>query len=241
MAPLSTFSLPLRELPAGYGWDERESLALSSNVTFTTALDKRDIFLGQQCCIVCGRPGLVEHCRIIPKLFERYTFFIRFLPTTRKVVHINYLKIPNQSEYHGKVVGLDIHDLHAPFPSLFIIHEMQVRGHRPFLPIEPLIDGISWQNCQTTREGPPPDTNNPESPTMQFQPQTVNTEGEPSGRYQITLNDDVINEILAATRAMPSWKACQMEDTRWNGTAEENIQKYVSTIGTEDQSTPSTE
>jgi len=33
---------------------------------------------------------------------------------------------------------------------------------------------------------------------------------------------------------MPSWKACQMDGTSWAGTAEENIQKYVSSIGVED-------
>jgi hypothetical protein len=33
---------------------------------------------------------------------------------------------------------------------------------------------------------------------------------------------------------MPSWKACQVEGTSWTGTAQENIQKYVSSIGVED-------
>jgi len=50
----------------------------------------------------------------------------------------------------------------------------------------------------------------------------------------LALNPDVIADILAATRAMPSWKACQMEGTGWTGTAEENIQKYVSSIGVQD-------
>lgn len=40
--------------------------------------------------------------------------------------------------------------------------------------------------------------------------------------------------ILAATRAMPSWKACQMEGASWSGTTEENIEKCVSTIGVEE-------
>lgn len=50
----------------------------------------------------------------------------------------------------------------------------------------------------------------------------------------LELNADVVGDILAATYAMPSWKACQMEGTRWTGTGEENIKKYVSSIGVQD-------
>jgi len=35
-------------------------------------------------------------------------------------------------------------------------------------------------------------------------------------------------------RAMLSWKACQVEGTSWTGMAEENILKYVSSIGAQD-------
>jgi hypothetical protein len=45
------------------------------------------------------------------------------------------------------------------------------------------------------------------------------------------MNADVIAEILTATHAMPSWKACQVDGTSWTGTAQENIEKYVSSIG----------
>ncbi|THU80529.1 hypothetical protein K435DRAFT_831981 [Dendrothele bispora CBS 962.96] len=40
-------------------------------------------------------------------------------------------------------------------------------------------------------------------------------------------------DILAATPASPSWKARQAEGTSWNGTTEENVQKYISSIGIE--------
>ena len=39
----------------------------------------------------------------------------------------------------------------------------------------------------------------------------------------MAMNADAISDILAATYAMPSWKACQMEGTRWTGTGEENM------------------
>src|SRR5216684_8247246 len=47
----------------------------------------------------------------------------------------------------------------------------------------------------------------------------------------LVLDTDTIVTILAATRGSNSWKACQMEGTSWDGTAEENIQKYVSSVG----------
>jgi hypothetical protein len=54
-----------------------------------------------------------------------------------------------------------------------------------------------------------------------------------SAGLMLELNSDVIVETLAVTRSMPSWKACQTEGTSWTGTAEENIQTYVSSIGVE--------
>jgi hypothetical protein len=52
----------------------------------------------------------------------------------------------------------------------------------------------------------------------------------PSGQRTLALNANIIDDIFAATRAMPSWKACEVEGTSWTGTAEENIQKYISSI-----------
>jgi hypothetical protein len=66
---------------------------------------------------------------------------------------------------------------------------------------------------------------------LQFHPTATSAGNTSPGQCVLALNDNVIADILAATRAMPSWKACQMEGTSWTGTAEENIQKYVSDIG----------
>ena len=57
--------------------------------------------------------------------------------------------------------------------------------------------------------------------------------GTSSGTRKLELNAGVIADILAATHAMPSWKACQMENTSWSGTADENIRRYVFSIGVE--------
>ena len=46
-------------------------------------------------------------------------------------------------------------------------------------------------------------------------------------------DNNLIEELLAVTRVLPSWKACQVEGTSWAGTAQENIERYVSEIGVE--------
>ena len=48
------------------------------------------------------------------------------------------------------------------------------------------------------------------------------------------MNDNLIAEILAVQRTMPTWKACVIEGTSWDGTAEDNIRRYMSTVGVED-------
>lgn len=49
-------------------------------------------------------------------------------------VFVNYSNQPELQQFHGTVVGIESDDAHAPFSSLFIIHEMRVRGFRPFQP-----------------------------------------------------------------------------------------------------------
>ena len=52
-----------------------------------------------------------------------------------------------------------------------------------------------------------------------------------SSQCTLALNTDIITDFLVAMHAMLSWKACQVEGTIWVGMVEENIQKYVSSIG----------
>ncbi len=146
--------------------------------------------------------------------------------------------------YHGKAVALNIADNYTPLPSLFILHEMRVRGFHPFhdtSPDVPVNDAINWQDWVITRgvwdnstnqfhrHGPSP----PSLPqTLQMTPAMTTSGGGPSGSgtQHLELNEKVFADILAATRAMPSWKACVIEGTRWTGTAEENKEKYLSIL-----------
>ena len=65
-----------------------------------------------------------------------------------KFVFINYTGHTYLQQFHGKAVALDIKDEYAPFASLFIIHEMRVRGFHPFryFPAVPRLDVILWQD-----------------------------------------------------------------------------------------------
>ena len=165
---------------------------------------------------------------------------------------INYSGNFDLQQFHGKAVALDTNHPFTPFASLFIIHEMRVRGFHPFAPVAPDIDDDSpWQDWIVTdgifdaeknslkRESPPVPLGG-DNISLQLPPQfqTSGGGGSPPGgasshKLSLALNADVISEILAATRAMPSWKACEIEGTSWAGTAEENIQKYVTSIGTD--------
>ena len=66
MTPLLPFSLPLQDQPpVGYGWEGRD---FSVPSTTLEAIDKRDMFLGQTRCVVCGDafdPLIDEQCHIV--------------------------------------------------------------------------------------------------------------------------------------------------------------------------------
>jgi len=79
--------------------------------------------------------------------FKSYSFFIRFFPDIQKFVFVNYYDISDFQKFHGKAVALDIKDHDAPFPSLFIIHEIRTRGFQPFIPVNPDVpNGIHWRD-----------------------------------------------------------------------------------------------
>lgn len=134
---------------------------------------------------------------------------------------VNYSNEPTLQQFHGKAIALDIRDRYAPFASLFILHEMRVRGFNPFEPIEPAIpDDGPWQDWILSdsvfdnasgsfkRDSLPDNRNNGNNgfsgqSQLQFLPTTTSTGDASSGGRRVTMNADVIAEILAATRAMP--------------------------------------
>jgi hypothetical protein len=61
------------------------------------------------------------------------------------------------------------------------------------------------------------------------------TDAAPSGSRNVLMppTADLVEELLAYQRTMPSWKTMQQENMGWEGTAEENIKGYVESVGVE--------
>ncbi|KAI9462245.1 hypothetical protein HD554DRAFT_2196012 [Boletus coccyginus] len=193
------------------------------------------------------RNGLLM-CATHHQAFDHYSFFIRYFPEICKFVFINYSGTPLFQQFHGKAIALDDNDRHAPFPSLFILHEMRVRGFHPFQPTNPDIpDDITWQDWiisdgllsdkkGTFHREPQKGNRNTQITDLHMTPITRGgTPGPSGGKRTLALTSNTIHEILEATRSMPSWKECQKEGMSWNGTADENVERYISCIGVHDR------
>ncbi|KAH9068351.1 hypothetical protein EDB83DRAFT_2518706 [Lactarius deliciosus] len=105
--------------------------------------------------------------------------------------------------FHGKAIALDIKDHHAPSPALFIVHEIAWQDW-----IES--DGVFDKDSDSFRRNCPPPDNSATVQPPSFA--TMNAGGTSSGKGTLPLNADVVADILAAARAMPSWKACEEGD-----------------------------
>ena len=141
----------------------------------------------------------------------------------QKFVFVDYYGISGLEEFHGKAVALDIKDHDVPFPSLFIIHEIRVRGFQPFLPVNPdadvpndghwqdwiSLDGVFDDASHSFRRNSLPHSSVTAQPLPQLPPTMTSTGDMSSGTRTLELNASVLTDIIAATRAMPSWKVCE--------------------------------
>ncbi|KAL1731311.1 hypothetical protein EV714DRAFT_271760 [Schizophyllum commune] len=265
MYALAAFELPLTTIPTGFGWEDRTSLEPSpkrqptlcriiAETKYSTLWDdlKKRGWLPEwanENAEYEPRNAIIL-CPNHKGLFESYMCFIRYVPSERKFIFVNYYgdnRTNNKyHKYHGKAVALDINDELAPFPALFLLHEQREVSwpdwilsrdilqpgadgslrHSTGDPLRPHADDSSQPSTNTSlfrREGPPrrlyQDKTNRPSP--------VHINGLPGNKGALPLNNDVIAEILAATRESASWKSAVVENTSWDGTtAEENVKKY---------------
>ncbi|KAF8967452.1 hypothetical protein BDZ97DRAFT_1656381 [Flammula alnicola] len=170
--------------------------------------------------------------------------FIRFIPEIRKFVFIDFSRFggrPND-KYHGKAALLDIDHRLCPFPNIFLVHEMRVRGCWPFLTDRDISQDPEFPNWRGPLASNVEDSTTRTSIIPAFVAMTAGTSGsgvegrDPSGpaaeqtgnsgTIRLTLDDSTIQEIVTASRELPSWKACELEGTSWEGTADENVTKY---------------
>lgn len=160
---------------------------------------------------------------------------------TGKFVFINYANRDYLQPLHGRAIALDIRDPLVPFPSLFIVHECHVRAYHVFELGSPVIShDLPWQDWITSggvfdetsgsfkRAHPsrqPDDSGDDNGGSAQPQlPTTTAGDGSSGlGGLTVEFTPNVVAEILSATRAIPAWRACEIEGTSSTGTAEENI------------------
>jgi len=63
--PIFPLPLPPNGPPAAYGWEERDISLSSTTCAFNAGIDRRDLFLGRNRCVVCGNFTALHHCLII--------------------------------------------------------------------------------------------------------------------------------------------------------------------------------
>jgi hypothetical protein len=157
----------------------------------------------------------------------------------RRFILVNFADRPEYAEYNGKCVALDIDDRHAPFPALFLIHEMRVRGFHPFwdtpnIDITTLHDQ-AWMISDGVRntagkfiklEPPSSASHTALTASTSVTSTGLQASGTSAGFQGISKN--TLDAILEATRQSASWKSCVLEGQDWSGTAEENTKVYLS-------------
>ncbi|KAH9990042.1 hypothetical protein BJV77DRAFT_1126134 [Russula vinacea] len=241
MPPLNTFPLPLTSgaPPDGYGWPEHDSVSSASRTSaFESGINQRDRFLGKRRCLVCGISDhfYLAHCLIVKEFSTWEDLKFRgWIP--------EYAKYQPQHEPRNALqlclnheAAFNCHDCFIHFfPDIqkfvFINYCSSIslqESHGKAIPLDirdhhaPFPSLLISMRCLVSEQ------------KLQLQQSQGATSGgdtsSKSGTYKLELNDEVIAEILAVSRTLPSWKACQIEGTSWTGTAEENTDKYLSIV-----------
>ncbi|EIW76852.1 hypothetical protein CONPUDRAFT_110500 [Coniophora puteana RWD-64-598 SS2] len=181
--------------------------------------------------------------------FDDWRFFIRFEPNIKKYIFVlcdSYEESQAGKRLHGKAIALDFKDKRSPLPLLFLVHEYMVRGRNFFQRTSDVEITCEWQDWITT-EDVVDDGNDgsfafkrsaaPSSfSTGRPMPwQLPSTDAPPTGTQPLLTppNGDLVAQLMAVQRTMPSWKEWQKETMGWEGTAEENIKRYVENVGVE--------
>jgi hypothetical protein len=189
--------------------------------------------------------------------FDRHRFYIRYFEQYRKFVMVNHSRHPMLEQYHGKAVLLDPDNTRVPFYTLFIIHEIRVRGRWPFMgdrAISSPVSDADWitqrLNQQPVQGLPPslaPPLQGPDGSTLlpasapggSSDSGLVSYMTGPSGEQYIVFTNPfnspaALEKEVKALRQTSTWKACIIENTSWEGTGTENISRYLSAVDTED-------
>ncbi|KAK1235242.1 hypothetical protein PQX77_001548 [Marasmius sp. AFHP31] len=218
MSQLPMFPLPLQKdrPPSGYEWDKRSVLAsqTSTSTAFNTSINQRDIFLGVPRCIVCGAAArkALQRCHIIMKSEPETWETIKkngYIPSGVKSVEHEPRNGLLMCFYHHNICMYDDYYYFIRYIPESVHHSRDAGARfEPTQPRPDIPDQVDYQDwivtdgLQDGKGGFQKDA--PKEKPSQHQVPA-------GGRRTLALNNDVITEILAATWASPSWKACEME------------------------------
>ncbi|EJD54075.1 hypothetical protein AURDEDRAFT_53357 [Auricularia subglabra TFB-10046 SS5] len=177
-------------------------------------------------------------CKNHHSQFDEYLYFIRFHKETQKYYLINFSGREELAMHHGKAVALDFAHQRAPYPAVFLIHEIRTRGFWPWQEHTVDISANTYQDWVVRggylNEGGHLSPNAPEPAPLPAPYGDASSLGGQSGLGQVsgrkvTLEppEAIFAQTLAFQQTMPTWRAALLENESWSGTATDNIQKYL--------------
>ncbi|KAJ7623554.1 hypothetical protein FB45DRAFT_925973 [Roridomyces roridus] len=182
------------------------------------------------------------------KQFEAHEAFVRYMPEMNAYIWFEFPWIlieddessmtSIRGDFHGTKLYLDPSHARAPIYSLFLIHEEAARAHHPFertigqdvdLHEVQYSEGIQSAISRSTM----PSTSNSALVVSSSSPNPSGA-GVP-GMLVLSSLEDARNDILACAQNSESWRQLTRESLSFDGTAEENIEKYRESVGFTDR------
>jgi hypothetical protein len=161
-----------------------------------------------------------------------------------RFVFINQSQSKKLEPYHGRAINLCPGD-HLPFHGAFLVHEMRVHSYWPFREDRLISLPISWPNWDFHDGGDDDDYSDDDSDddhhhnknanktnydhpvssrTTRQQPKTFT----PTNPFS---NPTELQAMKDSFAKQPNWKSAVIEGETWEGTAEENRNKWRGLMG----------
>jgi hypothetical protein len=143
--------------------------------------------------------------------------------------------------WHGRAINLREEDARLPFHGAFLVHEARVRGWWPFRADRPISLPIPWQQWDSDEDDNSDiqtDSDNSD-PLPKRQPhKSFPTNPTPAGQQPKTFtptnpfaSPTELQSLKDSFSKQPNWKAAVLEGETWEGTAEENVNKWQRLVG----------
>jgi hypothetical protein len=210
----------------------------------------------------------VNLCDMHHSDFDGYRFFIRWVPSVslnsemmtvfsyyrqiRVFVFVNFSRLEDLEQFHGKTVVLDADHHHSPFPAPFLIQEMRTRGFHPWCTDRPIPnprsttytignnpgDGVANLGGESHTGVGLGGSGGMGTPGGNGGAASSSSEPPSTGinqQYLVLGNPFQDPQLLESMRRqwqqLPNWKSATVEGLTWEGTAEENARKYTDLVG----------